>query len=83
MVIGGSGSIVGSLLGGGYYVLVPQLTNHIDANMTELLQGALLLLTLFLLPGGLVSLPRVVARKLRRTRPDGGSAHHTERQEEA
>src|SRR4029450_7508078 len=27
MVIGGSASIVGSLLGGVYYVLVPQLTN--------------------------------------------------------
>ena len=27
MVIGGAGSIVGSLLGGAYYVLVPQLTN--------------------------------------------------------
>ena len=30
MVIGGAGSIIGSLLGGAYYVLVPQLTNLID-----------------------------------------------------
>ena len=71
MVIGGAASIVGSLLGGAYYVLAPQWTNRIDPNMTELLQGALLLLTLFLLPGGLVSLPRVIARKLRRNRPSG------------
>ena len=30
MVIGGSASIVGSILGGAYYVLVPQLTNRVD-----------------------------------------------------
>lgn len=73
MVIGGAASIVGSLLGGAYYVLVPQWTNSIDPNMTALLQGALLLLTLFLLPGGLVTLPRVIARRLRRNRRPGGA----------
>ena len=75
MVIGGPASIAGSLLGGAYYVLAPQLANQIDPNLTELLQGALLLLALFLLPGGLVSLPRVIARKLRRKRPTGGAEH--------
>lgn len=79
MVIGGPASIVGSLLGGAYYVLAPQLANHVDPNITELLQGALLLLMLFLLPGGLVSLPRVIARKLNRPtgatgRPQSSSA---------
>jgi branched-chain amino acid transport system permease protein len=69
MVIGGPTSIVGSLLGGAYYVLAPQFANHINPNLTDLLQGALLLLVLFLLPGGLVSLPRVITRKLRRNRP--------------
>jgi branched-chain amino acid transport system permease protein len=68
MVIGGPASIAGSLLGGVYYVLAPQLANQIDPNLTELLQGALLLLVLFLLPGGLVSLPRLIARNLRRKR---------------
>ncbi|MDH2412560.1 branched-chain amino acid ABC transporter permease [Nocardioides sp. CER19] len=72
MVIGGAASIIGSLLGGAYYVLVPQWSNDINPNLTELLQGALLLLTLFLLPGGLVTLPREIARRLRRSRPDGG-----------
>jgi len=73
MVVGGSASIVGSLLGGAYYVLVPKWTNSIDPNMTELLQGAFLLLALFVLPGGLVSLPRWVARQLRRLRPPRGA----------
>jgi len=71
MVIGGAASIVGSLLGGAYYVLVPQLTNIVDPNATALLQGAILLIVLFVLPGGLVSLPRTIARLVRRRRGTG------------
>jgi len=62
MVIGGAASILGSLIGGAYYVLVPQLTNIIDPNLTAVLQGAILLLVLFILPGGIVSLPRLWRR---------------------
>jgi branched-chain amino acid transport system permease protein len=72
MVIGGAASIGGSLLGGAYYVLVPQLTNVIDPNLTAVLQGAILLAVLFVLPGGLVSLPGVISR-LRRRRDGSGS----------
>ncbi len=71
MVIGGAASIVGSLLGGAYYVLVPQLTNVIDPNLTAVLQGALLLVVLFVLPGGLASLPRALGRLRRRSRRAG------------
>jgi branched-chain amino acid transport system permease protein len=63
MVIGGAASIVGSILGGAYYVLVPQLTNIVDPNLTAVLQGAILLAVLFVLPGGLVSLPRLFRRR--------------------
>lgn len=63
MVIGGAASIVGSLLGGAYYVLVPQFTNIIDSSLTAVLQGAILLIVLFALPGGLVSLPRLWRRR--------------------
>lgn len=69
MVIGGAGSIVGSLLGGAYYVLVPQLTNVIDPSLTAVLGGAILLGVLFLLPGGLVTLPRALRRRAKRARP--------------
>jgi len=72
MVIGGAGSIVGSLLGGVYYVLVPQATNAIDPNLTTISQGVILLVILFVLPGGLVSLPRVIRRLARRARPPAG-----------
>jgi branched-chain amino acid transport system permease protein len=79
MVVGGAGSIIGSILGGAYYVLVPQLTNIIDPNLTALLQGAILLLVLFLLPGGLVSLPRVVRRMVRRRSGDRRADHSASR----
>ncbi|GAB2990546.1 branched-chain amino acid ABC transporter permease [Amycolatopsis acidiphila] len=71
MVVGGAGSIAGALIGGAYYVLVPQFTNTIDPNFTTISQGVVLLAVLFLLPGGLVSLPRVIRRLARRrtTRP--------------
>jgi branched-chain amino acid transport system permease protein len=65
MVIGGAGSIVGSLIGGAYYVLVPNVTNEIDATLTSLIQGVILLVALFVLPGGLASAPRVLRRLLR------------------
>lgn len=74
MVIGGSASIVGSILGGMFYVLVPQLTNLVDPNLTELLQGAVLLVVLFVLPGGLASLPRALTRGRRRSGADRGPA---------
>jgi branched-chain amino acid transport system permease protein len=77
MVIGGAGSIVGSLLGGAYYVLVPQLTNEVDPSLTALLSGAVLLAVLFVLPGGLASLPRALTRGLRRTRAGRGPAAPT------
>jgi branched-chain amino acid transport system permease protein len=79
MVIGGAASIVGSLLGGAYYVLVPQWTNSINPNLTGVLQGGILLLTLFLLPGGLVTLGREVARKVRRNNggPSGSERHES------
>jgi branched-chain amino acid transport system permease protein len=67
MVIGGAGSIIGALIGGAYYVFVPQLTNAIDPNLTTISQGAILLVVLFLLPQGLVSLPRVIRRLSRRS----------------
>ena len=79
MVIGGAGSIAGSLIGGAYYVFVPQLTNAIDPSFTTASQGAILLAVLFLLPEGLVSLPRVVRRLTRRrsTRPAPGNSPQT------
>ena len=71
MVIGGSASILGSILGAAYYVLVPVAAGQIDASRTALISGAVLLAVLFLLPNGLVSLPRRIAQVIRRARQRG------------
>jgi branched-chain amino acid transport system permease protein len=66
MVIGGSASILGSILGAIYYVVVPPLANEIDPSLTALISGVILLVILFLAPGGLVSLPRRIGQLVRR-----------------
>lgn len=81
MVIGGAGSIIGSLLGGAYYVLTPQLTNLIDPGLTAVLQGAILLIVLFVLPGGLVSLPRLWRRRRSTARQSSPDLPPTQSQE--
>ena len=68
MVIGGSASIVGTALGAVYYVLVPVLAGQVNSSRTALISGAILLAVLFLLPAGLVSLPRRLARLMSSTR---------------
>lgn len=83
MVIGGSASILGTILGAAYYVVVPVIAGQVDSTRTALISGALLLAVLFLLPQGLVSLPRRIVRLvngIRRRRgrstlidPPGGS----------
>lgn len=66
MVVGGAGSIVGALLGGAYYVLIPIVTNEIASTLTLFIKGAILLLVLFILPGGLASIPHRIRRLMRR-----------------
>jgi len=71
-IVGGAGSIVGSIIGGVYYVLLPLLANQISQatgyNTQNVIEGVVILLALFLLPGGLASLPRVIRRLARRRR---------------
>lgn len=62
MVIGGSASIVGSIIGGAFYVVVPYLSGLVDASQTAMYSGLALLIVLFVVPGGLVTLPQVLRR---------------------
>ena len=66
MVIGGSASILGTIFGAIYFVLVPSVANEVDSSLTALISGAILLAVLFLVPGGVVSLPRRISQVVRR-----------------
>jgi branched-chain amino acid transport system permease protein len=68
MVIGGSASILGTVFAAIYFVLVPNLANEINPSLTALFSGIILLAVLFLVPGGVVSLPRRVAQVVRSIR---------------
>ncbi|KAA9108559.1 branched-chain amino acid ABC transporter permease [Microbacterium rhizomatis] len=83
MVIGGAGSMIGSLIGGAYYVFVPQATAAIDPNLTTIIQGVILLVVLFVLPGGLVSLPRRIRSLARRRGPRGAGPNTPQTASEA
>lgn len=68
MVIGGSASTLGTVLGAIYYVAVPMAAGQIDPSHTALISGAVLLVVLFVLPRGLVSLPSRLGALIRRRR---------------
>jgi len=53
MVVGGMGSVLGSLLGGVLYVYIPIAVGTVDPVRTTLLYGAILVLVLFFAPGGI------------------------------
>jgi branched-chain amino acid transport system permease protein len=87
MVIGGSGSIVGTVLGAIYFVLVPIVAGQVNSSQTALISGAVLLVVLFVLPGGLVSLPRRAGELFRRARgqengPTGSSGQRNTARED-
>jgi branched-chain amino acid transport system permease protein len=53
MIAGGMGSVLGSLLGGVLYVYIPTVAGTVSPARSSLLYGAILLLVIFLAPGGL------------------------------
>lgn len=73
MVIGGSASILGTILGAAYYIVVPVVAGQVDSTRTALISGALLLAVLFVLPHGLVSLPRRIVQLVNGIRRRGRS----------
>lgn len=79
MVIGGSASILGSLLGGVYYVLVPYIAGQIGGGSgASIASGVILLVVLFILPGGLVSAPKKLRALWQRRHGGSGRLHPTE-----
>lgn len=68
MVIGGAASILGTVIGAVYYVAVPALAGTVNSSRTALISGAVLLAVLFVLPGGIVSLPRRLGQLVRSLR---------------
>lgn len=83
MIVGGMGSVLGSLLGGVLYVYIPVLAGTVSPARTTLLYGAILLLVLFFAPGGMARAIRRIGDRLgglrsgRGAGPPGSSAAAT------
>lgn len=72
IVIGGMGSVAGSLIGSVFFVVLP-LELQMTATTQALGFGVLIMLTMVLLPGGLVSLADRLAAALRSLRRHDGT----------
>ena len=53
LVVGGTRSLLGALLGAAFFVLVPNVTDNISPGRSYLVNGICLLVVLFFFPGGL------------------------------
>ena len=71
LVVGGTRSPLGALLGAAFFVLVPNVTDDISPGRSYLVNGICLLVVLFFFPGGLAGalrrLSAVARRRLART----------------
>ena len=66
MVVGGVASIIGAVFGGLFVVFVPNLAEEVSKAAPGVIYGLILILFLFVLPGGVAGLLRRVAARLRR-----------------
>jgi len=69
MVVGGVASILGSLFGGLFVLFVPNIAEAISKAAPGVIYGVILILFLFLLPGGFAGLVRQIAARLARRTP--------------
>jgi branched-chain amino acid transport system permease protein len=71
MVIGGAASLAGAVLGAAFVVYIPVYASDISLGATGFIYGGALMACIYLLPGGLVSVPRrlVTAYQALRDRP--------------
>lgn len=65
MVVGGVGSILGSVFGGLFVLFVPNLAEAISRSAPGVIYGAILILFLFVLPGGVAGLIHRLTTKKR------------------
>jgi branched-chain amino acid transport system permease protein len=69
LVVGGTRSQLGALLGAAFFVLVPDLTDTISPGRSYLVNGICLLVVLFFFPGGLAgALRRLLSLAVGRVR---------------
>jgi branched-chain amino acid transport system permease protein len=71
LVVGGVGSIPGSLFGGVFVLFAPNLAERVSTGLAGAIYGVVLLLVIFIMPSGVAGLGRLVAARCIK---EGGSS---------
>lgn len=72
LVIGGAATIIGPVLGSLFIVFVPEFSSDVNAELSRVIFGGVLIILMLVLPGGFLGgLRRLEAAALRRTGRDG------------
>jgi branched-chain amino acid transport system permease protein len=64
LVIGGVGSIPGSLVGGLFVLFVPNIAESVSSGLAGAVYGVILLLVIYIMPSGAAGLARLLAARL-------------------
>jgi branched-chain amino acid transport system permease protein len=76
LVVGGVGSIPGSLVGGVFVLFVPNIAEQVSTGLAGAIYGVILLVVIFVMPSGAAGFVRLAAARLqfmRRTSSEGRS----------
>ena len=72
LVIGGAATILGPVLGSLFIVFVPELSSDVNAELSRVIFGGVLIVMMLVLPGGILGgLRQLEATVLRRSGRDG------------
>ena len=66
LVVGGVGSIPGSLFGGVFVLFVPNIAERVSTGLAGAIYGVILLLVIFAMPSGAAGFVRLIARRINR-----------------
>ena len=67
-MVGGVGSIPGSLVGGVFVLFVPNLAEQVSTGLSGAIYGVILLLVIFIMPSGAAGFARLAGARLARAR---------------
>jgi branched-chain amino acid transport system permease protein len=68
LVVGGVGSIPGSLAGAAFILFVPNLAEEVSKGLAGAVYGVMLILLIYVMPSGVAGLVRFAADRVRRPR---------------
>jgi branched-chain amino acid transport system permease protein len=73
LVIGGVGSIPGTLFAGLFVLFVPNLAEQVSKGLAQAVYGVILIVVIYVMPSGAVGFVRMICNRMRG--PDGTRTH--------